>query len=175
MAVNFAKIVRDYFSNDFLNQASYALGESDSGVSKAMTGLIPIALAGILRRVSYGDGANSIRRMAKNAAQHLSPSPGLTNLQNDTGHNIANSLFGGNRSKIEAAISQFSGIKNSSTSSLVALVFPEILGLLGKEIEANDLSATGVFNLVVSQRDNIMNVMPSGFSSLDSILGLELP
>lgn len=174
MALNFLETVKNYFTGEFSNQAANSLDESSSGISKALSAIIPTGLAGILGKATSGnEGANSILNMSKNAIGYFSPSPNLSDLHNDEkGSDIPSRIFGGNQSQVTNTISQFAGIKNSSASSLMTLALPVIMGLLGKHAEQNNLSASGLSGFLSSQKDNIMQAMPSGLSSLAGMFGL---
>lgn len=166
--------VKNYFTSEFTNQASSALGESGSGISKALTAIIPTALAGILSKSTSGtEGADSIFDMAKNAISNVSGNTPLTSTENiQKGNSMFASLFGVNQPGITDAISKFAGIKDSSASSLMSMCLPPIMGLLGEHAEQNNLSASGLSGFLSSQKDHIIQDMPSGLSSLAGMLGL---
>lgn len=165
--------VKNYFTSEFTNQASSALGENSSGISKALSAIIPTGLAGILgKAISGTEGANDVLSMAKNAIGNISG--GASNLMNNTnqeqGSNMVSSLFGGNQSGVVNAISRFAGLKDSSVSSLMSMGLPAIMGILGKHAEQNNLSAGGLSGFLSSQKDHIMQAMPAGLSSITSML-----
>lgn len=168
------EIVKNYFTSEFTKQASSALGEDSSGISKALTAILPTGLAGILNKATSGDqGANDILSMAKNAISSISGSANLTSGENITkGGGILSSLFGNSQSGIIDTISGFAGIKHSSASSLMSMGLPAIMGLLGKHAEQNNLSASGLSGFLSSQKGHIMNALPSGLSSITGLLGL---
>ena len=175
MSFNLMETVKNYFTSEFTSQASSSLGESTSGISQAMSAIIPTGLAGILGKATSGtEGANDILSMAKNAIGSVSG--GAANLMGNTnqeqGSNILSSLFGGNQSGVVNAISKFAGLKNSSVSSLMSMGIPVIMGILGKHAEQNNLSASGLSGFLTSQKDNIMQAMPAGLSSIAGMLGL---
>lgn len=174
MSFNLMETVKNYFTSEFTNQASSALSESGSGISKALTAIVPTALAGILSKSTSGtEGANSIFDMAKNAINNVSGNISLSGTGNvQKGNNILAALFGANQPEITGAISKFAGIKDSSASSLMSMGLPAIMGLLGKHAEQNNLSASGLSGFLSSQKDHIMKAMPSGLSSLSGMLGL---
>ena len=174
MPLNFLETVKSYFTAEFSNQAANSLDESSSGVSKALSAIIPVSLAGILNKATSGnEGAESIFNMAKGAIGYFSTLPNLSNLNNDeAGSEIPSKIFVSDESQITRAVSQFSGIKNSSASSLITLALPAIMGLLGKQAQQSNLSASGLSGFLSSQKDNIMQTMPSGLSSLAGMLGL---
>lgn len=166
--------VKNRFTGDFINNASSALGESSSGISKALSAVIPAGLAGVLNKATSGTaGANSIFDIAKNAAGKLSGNDDLTGNENmQKGNSILSSLFGGNRSGIMSAISGFAGVKDASVSSLMSMGLPAIMGILGTHAEQNNLSASGLAGFLSSEKDHISNALPADLSSVTGMLGL---
>jgi outer membrane protein OmpA-like peptidoglycan-associated protein len=174
MGISFMETVKNYFTSEFINQSAVSLDESSSGVSKALSAIIPAGLAGILNKATSGnDGAQNVYSMAKDAAGYFSASPNLAKLHNEEeGSNLPSDIFGNNESHITNAIAKYAGIQQSSAGSLITLALPVIMGLLGKHLEENNLSASGLSGFLSSQKGNIINAMPSGLPSLAGILGL---
>lgn len=166
--------VKNYFTSEFTSQASSSLNESSSGISKALTAIIPTELAGILNKAtSSTEGANSIFEMAKNAIRSASGNTHLSGSENiQKGNKMLTSMFGGNLSGIISAISKFADTKDSSTSSLLSMGLPAIMGIIGKHAEQNNLSASGLSGFLSSQKDRIMQAMPSDLPSLAGMLSL---
>jgi len=70
---------------------------------------------------------------------------------------------------ITNAISSFAGVKPSSTSSLLGLVGPLVMGVLSKKISSGGLNVSGLANLLSSEKNNILGALPGGMAS---VLGL---
>jgi len=174
MSFNLMETAKNYFTGEFTNQASSALGENSSGISKALTAIIPTGLAGILSKATSGsEGASSIFDMAKNAVSNVTgPTIPAAGTNQEQGSSMVSNLFGNNQSTVVSAISRFAGIKDSSASSLMSMGLPAIMGLLGKHAEQNNLTPSGLSGFLSSQKDQIMQAMPAGLSSLGGMLGL---
>lgn len=172
MAFNLLETVKNHFSANFVSQVSSRAGETPAGISKALSAIIPASLAGILNKATSGsDGAGEVYVMAKNSiADTASPSAAPTAL--DKGNQQISSIFGINQAAIISAVSGFAGIKDSSASSLMAMGIPAILGILGKHAEENNQSASGLAGFLSSQKENIVNAMPSGLTALAGLLGM---
>ena len=174
MAVNFLDSIKSYFTTEFTNQVSNSLDESGPGVAKAVSAIIPLGLAGALQKATSGnDGASSILSMAKEASGYMHLTPNLSDLHNDEkGSDLPDRIFGDNISQVTSAISQFAGLKNTSASALITMTLPVIMGLLGKHADQNNLSATGLAGFLSSQRDNIIQAMPTALSSIAGKFGI---
>ncbi len=122
MAFNLLDMVSGLFSNDLIGRASSSLGESEGGIKKAISGLVPTVLTGLLNKAGSGStGANSIFNLTKEAAG----SGILGNLGGLLGgggsaattlglQNMATSIFGDRLGNVTNLISNFAGIKPSS-------------------------------------------------------------
>jgi outer membrane protein OmpA-like peptidoglycan-associated protein len=87
----------------------------------------------------------------------------------NSGRELLRTLFGSKLGSIIDLIANSSGIKSASASSLLSLLAPVILGVLGKEKTAQGLGATGLASLLLGQKDQISRLAPPG---LAGILGL---
>jgi hypothetical protein len=174
MSFNLLEMVKNYFTSDFTNQASSILGENTSGISKALSAIIPTGLTGILNKATSGtEGANEVYGMAKNSVENVSGNTTLSSNENiEKGNTMISNLFGGAQSEVIGNISKYAGINESSTSSLMSMALPPILGILGKHAEQNNLSASGLAGFLSSQKDHIMQAMPAGLTSIAAMLGL---
>lgn len=174
MSFNLIEMAKSYFTNEFANRAASTLGESTSGISTALSGIIPASLAGILNKATAGtEGANDIFSMAKNAISSVSGSADLTSAANtQAGSGLLSGIFGNKQAGVVEAVSSFAGIKNSSSSSLMSMALPAIMGLLGRHAEQNNLSASGLSGFLSSQKDHILQALPSGLSSIAGLFGL---
>jgi OmpA-OmpF porin, OOP family len=177
MSFNLLEMVKNYFTSQFVNHASSILGENPSGISNALTAVIPVSLAGILYKATSGtEGANDVYQIAQNSVGNVSGTSDLNMNQNlGEGTSMMTNFFGANQTAIMNGISRYSGIKESSSSSLMSMALPPVMGILGNHAQQNNLSASGLAGFLSSQKDHIMQAMPSGLSSLNGLLGLGSP
>jgi outer membrane protein OmpA-like peptidoglycan-associated protein len=176
MAFNILDAAKSFITPDILGKAAAYLGESESAVGRAVSGLIPASLLGITQKAESG-GASMILDLAKQAMN----SGLLSNLGNafSTGGGgipegspgLLSSVFGEKVGGISNAIAQFAGIKGSSAASLLGSIAPMVLGFLGKHSVENGLSASGLSSLLSNQKSSFLNAMPAGLN-LTSLLGI---
>lgn len=174
MSFNLLHSVQGLFSSDLIGKASSSLGESESGIQKAIGGIIPSVLAGMLNKAGSGE-AGSLLNLAKDAAGsgilgNLGGLLGGGSLLNK-GADLLKGVFGDKTGNVINTISGFAGIKESSTSSLLSMAAPAALGVLGKHASETNLGASGLLNFLSSQKDSILNALPSGLN-LAGALGL---
>ena len=173
MPFNLMEVTKSYFDGQFINKASSVLGESNSGISKALSAIIPAGLAGILNKATSGaEGADDIFNKANRYANNFPETPGIQAENSTQDSSDISSLFGNNQPQLTNTISSFAGIKDSSTISLINSGLTAILGILGTHAQERNLSASGLSGFLASQRDHIMQEIPSELSPLAGTLGL---
>jgi OmpA-OmpF porin, OOP family len=171
-------MVKGYVTNELVSSAASALGENESGIGKAIGGLAPTILAGILNKSGDANAMGSIFNMLsdkKNAGflDNLGGLIGGGNLaQNDpkdAAGQLMGTIFGNKVPGIMNAVSSFSGVKSSTVSSLMGLVGPMLMGVLSKKISGEGLNVGSFAKLLGNEKSAIMNALPAG---MGSVLGL---
>lgn len=181
MALNLLDSVKGLFTSDLVSKTASSLGEGESGISKAISGVVPSILGGIISKAGSGiDDAGGILQMAKGAAG----SGILDNLGNiaaqgsstaSGGLDMLRRLLGDKIGGIASAISGFAGIKESSASSLMSMVTSGVLGILGKHASENSLTPASFSNFLSNQKTSVAAALPAGLSSLAGLIGLSGP
>ncbi len=174
---NLLDSIKSYITPDLIGQAAQLLGESEGGVSKAIGSLAPTLLAGLLHKSSdanvMGTIFSGLSKFDPSVLDNLSGLIGGGNLAHndpkDASGHLLGTIFGAKVPAITNAISSFAGVKASSTSSLLGMVGPLVMGLLSKKISTDGLNVSGLANFLLSQKNAIMSALPAGLSS---ILGL---
>ncbi len=177
MSFNLIDAAKGLFTNELISKAGSFLGESETGVSKAVSGIIPTVLSGLINKTASHEGAGAVANMV--AEQHNGGV--LDSLGNffgndsgsllNKGAGLLGNLFGNKADGISSLISNFSGIKSSSSSSLLSMAIPAILGLLGKHAGT---SSSGIASFLSGQKNNIAAAIPSGLNLggvLDNVSG----
>lgn len=163
-----------------LDQVAGHLGENPSNVQKALTGLVPTVLSGLVGKSGDNNAMNGIFDLLKGAGGNnvLDGLSGLVSsgsLAHDNPANPASgllsSLFGNKLGGIVNLVSGFSGVKNASASSLLGLAGSLVTGFLGNKI-AGGLSLSSLTGLLNSEKSSILSAVPGG---LGSLLNLSLP
>jgi hypothetical protein len=87
---------------------------------------------------------------------------------------VLSSLIGNqNQNALTEAIAKFTGLGQGATGSLLGMLAPVVMGIIGKhQGAAGNLDAKGIANLFASQKDNIAAALPSGLGSLLSGTGM---
>ncbi|MFT3748687.1 MAG: OmpA family protein [Agriterribacter sp.] len=176
MAFNLLNAVNSLFDSDLLNKAASAFGENETNIQKAISGAVPAVLTGLLAKADSNDGLQSILNVAKSAGSSniLNNLSGLLSSAGNSFSDLTSlvgNLFGDKLGGIANIISGFSGIKQSSASSLLNIVAPAALGVLGKHASESNMSTSGLASFLSSQKDSILSAIPSGLN-IAGALGL---
>ncbi len=175
MSFNLIDSIKSLLPDDLLSKAAGMLGENPGNVRQAINGIIPSILTGVLHKAGSGD-AHSILNLAVDAAKNGIPENlgsliGSGEVLASKGADILKSLFGDKVSGLTNAISSFSGVSNKSASSLLSVAAPAAMGVLGKQVTDSNLNTGGLLSFLNSQKDNILNALPSALN-LAGVLGL---
>lgn len=176
MSFNLIDTAKGLFTDELVKKASNYLNESESGVVKAIAGILPVVLSGFVNKVANHEGADFVAQTAKQQNE----SGVLSNLESffgndggsllNKGAGLLNSLFGNKLEGITGLLSNFAGVKNASVSSLMSMAAPAIMGLLGKHTSDNNLNTGSLTTLLNNQKSAINAALPSGLN-LSSVLG----
>ncbi|SMO58206.1 OmpA family protein [Solitalea koreensis] len=174
---NLVESLSGLITPDLISKASGMLGESEIDISKAVGGIMPSVLGGLLNKSSDSSAMSSIFNMIQQTDESVLSNPslllggggeasaGLTTM----GDQFLSLLFGNKKSDVGSMISSFSGVKASSALSLLSFAAPLVMSYLGMKTKEEGLGLSGLTNFLFSQKDNIISAAPAGLSS---ILGL---
>lgn len=167
-------------SATMVEQLGITLGENPSHINKAMGGLLPTVLGGLINKSGDSGVMSTVMGMLGNTSnQGLLDSVGSMIGGNTMRHNHAENpaagmitaLFDNKMDSVLGAISAFSGIKQSSASSLMGLASNLVLGVLGKKV-AGGMELSGLTHMLTKQAPGIMAALPGG---LGNMLGFKVP
>jgi len=177
MSFNLIDEAKSLLPSDLISRAATSLGETESGIQRAVNGSIPTVLSGLLNQSSTA-GSSGILEMVRNASGSniLGNLSGLLSGGSLSGIGATvmgwlRSLFGDRLSSVTNSLASFAGIKPSSASSVMSLTAPAVLGSVGNYVRENNLSAPGLGSFLIAQKNSILNAIPSGFN-LAGALGL---
>jgi len=178
MSFNILDAVKGHLTPELISRISSYLGESESGVSKALSAAVPVILSSLAVKANSGDkGANEVFNSAKEASSSgvLSQLSGF--LDKDSGMMAKitgwiKSLLGDNAGGIISAIASFAGIKSSSVSSVFNVATSTSLATIGEHTTQSGLSISGLSGLLNEQKSKLLNAIPAGLGNITGLLGL---
>ena len=180
MSINLTNLILEQLGGPMMRQIGGILGENEKATAAAAGHAVPAILGGFLKQASTDDGANALASMVDNFDDGILDN--LTGLMSggnhkgllDQGSGILSSLFGGGLGSIVDAVSKSGGLGQTSTRSLLGLVAPIAMGVLGRQKKSAGLDAAGLAGLVMDQKSSLTDLLPSGIANvlgIGNILG----
>ena len=178
MSFNILDAAKSYLTPGLIANTSSLLGENDSAIRKALSGIIPVVLSGFVTKANSGDAeANEILDIVKNIynADVTSEIETLISERvhlHNKGRRFVQFLFKDKHDKLISSVASFAGINNSSTTSLFSLAGLLVGSLLGKFVIDLNMNSQDLSSFLHGQKVNIMSMLPAGLSGITSLLGL---
>lgn len=170
MSLNIIDLIKGQLGPALVTQAASHLGESESGIAKAISGLLPAVIGGLANNSTNPNVLDSI----SNPSSHgmLGNLLGLaTNNNTSVVSGLLTSIFGDKVGGLVNSIATYAGISNNSSASLLNLVTGATVGSVGKYASDNNLDKSGISNLLGDQKGIISTLLPAGLSLASLNLG----
>ena len=186
MAVNLVDLVMQQVGGNIPGILGSLLGESADRTQGALAGAVPAILGGLMGAASKGGDsvnqlASAIGEQDDSMLDNLAGMLGGGQHQQiaDQGGSMLTSLLGdGMIGTLAGAIGKFSGLGGGSAKSLLGMLVPVVMSVLGRQQKEQGLDAGGLASMLMGQKDNIQSAMPSGMASalgganfLDGLMG----
>jgi hypothetical protein len=179
MTTNLVSTITQILNSDIAARVASSLGVDSAQVAKAFQAGVPGLLAALTSLVSKPAGATALSKaVAQQQPDVLSSLAGALGGSGQTplinqGAGALTSLLGGTTmSTLTDAVGRYAGIDAGTSKSLMGLLGPVALGVLGQQQRAGGLDAQGLGGLLASQKDNIARALPSGFADYLSGTGI---
>src|SRR5262245_12679636 len=182
MAVNLIELVKGYLTPDIVQKAASFVGESESATQKSLNGIVPTLIAALANQASTPGGAEKLSRMIEAGKYDGSTlnnlgsvfAGGETTQKSITqGKDILSSLFGNKTEGVVDQITRWAGVRSGSASSLLALVAPLIMNLLGRQRATIGQSPAALASLLGEQKSFLSGLLPAGLASFLGWSGYE--
>lgn len=161
MSLNIIDLIKGQLGPALVSQAATQFGESESGISKAINGLLPAVVGGLAN--------NADNPTVIDAIQQSNHSSFLGNLLGNVGGNtvissVLTAIFGSKLSGLVNSISSFAGISNGNTNSVLNMVTGATLGTIGKYAADNNVDRHGITSMLREQKGVVSTLLPAGLS-----------
>jgi hypothetical protein len=172
MATNLVSLIMQFLTPDIIARIAATLGlgrtETQAGVSAA----VPALLAAFCGVADKPGGSQILADAIKNQSGVLDNvikmvGGGSPSSLVERGSNMLASLLGSHdQSALAGAVGKFAGTGQSTGSSLIGMLGPIVMGVIGKQIGSRSLDAGSVSGLLASQKEQIAQALPQGFGRL---------
>ncbi|MGZ5262194.1 MAG: DUF937 domain-containing protein [Kaistella sp.] len=168
MSLNVIDLIKGQLGPALVSQAATQYGESESGISKAISGLLPAVVGGMANNANQPAVLDGITSADSSSL--------LGNLLGGSSNNsliatVLSAIFGDKMNGLINAVSGFSGVSNATTGSLLNMVTGAALGSLGKYSADNSLDRNGLSALLADQKGIVSSLLPAGLSLASLGLG----
>src|SRR6516164_1275637 len=179
MAINLVSLVMQFLTPDMIGRIATALGLDRNIVQAAVGAVVPALLGGFSKTATQPGGAQKLVDAARqqtgtlgNFASMLGSGGQSSLIEN--GSRMLSALLGGqDQNSLAQAVAKFGGLNQSTAGSLLGMLAPVVMGTIGQQRQqGRSLDASGITDLLASQKDNIAAALPSGFSNLLGRTGL---
>ena len=175
MSINLLKMLQDQMGDSVMDQASKFLGENSSVTKSGVAALLPTLLGGLINKGGTESGASGILDMVTkgnhdggildNLGGLFGGGSSTSNFMN-AGSLITSALFGGSKlGGILDVATRLTGMRRSSSSSLMNLLAPMVMGMVGRYVRKNGLNARGLMDMLSGQKEHVASAIDPEISS----------
>lgn len=146
----------DQIDDQTLNQISGQLGTDRAQTEQAVSAALPMLLGALERNATTPERAQSLSETLQREhdgsilahKQEALTQPSTL----EHGMQMLNDILGNKRQNVQTGVSKISGLDRNSTSQLLGLLTPLVLGVLGKRQQEQHLDAEGISSLLNQER-----------------------
>jgi len=177
MASSIISALSRILTPDVVGKIATASGLDRSLAQPAIAAVVPAILSTLTGLIDRPGGpgqlADAVARQPAGVLSSIADGRAGSAEMANRGTSLLTSLLGGGAlGTLAATLARFAGIGEGSTRSLMGMLTPVIMGVLGNEQRAAGLDANGLANLLTGQKKEITAAMPSGLSQLLQASGL---
>ena len=172
MATNFVSSVMQFLTRDLIAKIARTLDLDSEVAQKVVGAAVPAILASFAGLAAKPAGAqqlfDTLEQQGPDIPSQIAGAIGGPDQKAiaDTGSGLLSALLGGSElNTLVSAVSTFSGISQNACKSVLGLLAPMVVGALGQQQRSGGLDASGLANLLSSQKDQIVAVMPFGLAN----------
>jgi sporulation protein YlmC with PRC-barrel domain len=171
MTDNLVSAISRFLTPELIGKMASVSGLDRSTTQSAVGACVPAILNSFADLAAKPGGArqlsDAIAEQPSGILSNLAQALGGSSMPAEQGSGILSSLLGGGvLNTLVATLSRFVGVGEGSTRTLMGLLTPVILGVLGREQRAAGLETGGLARMLMGQRDQISAAMPVGLSDL---------
>ncbi|MBP6411302.1 MAG: OmpA family protein [Pseudarcicella sp.] len=164
--MNLLAELKEIFTEEIVTKIATLVNENEQKTQKAIDSLLCTVVGGLIKRSTNESGATTLINVISKGNYNDEVIHQLkSTLQSKEafldfttkGNSLVSMLLPDKKSSIANIISEHSSIRNSSATSILALVMPVILSKLGGEINRSGLNKEGIANFLYQQRDSLIN------------------
>jgi len=174
MSINLLDMVKSAVVGQVADQIGSAVGLDKSKTSAAVNAVLPALLGGMAKKASTPTGASDLIKALQdndnsildNLAGAFAPAKQASML--DYGMKLLPMLLGGSQSTIISLIAKMFGFGDKGASSLLGMLAPVVMSVVGKQVKSQGLDVGGLTSLLSGQTNFLNAALPS---ELKNVMG----
>ena len=178
MSTNLVSYVMQFLTPDMVGRIASALGVNRSDAQSGVTAAVPALLAAFSGLADKPGGAQSLVNTIKQQSGVVDNFASMIGGSNqasfiERGSSLLTSLLGSQDSaSLASAVGRFAGLGQTRATSLLGMLAPLVMGLIGKQIGTRGIDVGSLTSMLASQRDQIAQTLPSGMGQMLESAGL---
>lgn len=178
MSTNLVSYVMQFLTPDMVGRMASALGLNRSDAQSGVSAAVPALLAAFTGLADKPGGAQSLVNTIKQQSGIADSFASMIGGSNQTsfierGSSLLTSLLGNqDSSSLAGAVGRFAGLGQGKATSLLGMLAPLVMGLIGKQFGARGIDVGSLTSMLASQRDQIAQAMPGGMGQMLESAGL---
>jgi hypothetical protein len=178
MATNLVSYMMQFLTPDMIGRIAGALGLNRNDAQSGVTAVVPALLAAFSGLADKPGGAQSLVNTVKQQSgvlDNFASMIGGNNLSSfiERGSSLLTSLLGSHdQSALTGAVARFAGLGQNKASSLLGMLAPVVMGLIGRQIGTRGVDIGSLTSLLASQKEQIAQALPNGLGELLDRTGL---
>lgn len=175
MALNLLEQLIKEFSGDKTGKIAQALGESSPVVEKALPAALAALVGALASKGASPSGAAQVLELVQSGGFGAETFPGMAQMHRgseavkdlmDRGKSLVATLLGDEAGDVSSWLASLSGLGKDRARSLLALLAPLVMGMVGKQVENEHLNAEGLMGLLAGQASHLQQAAPAGLAGL---------
>jgi hypothetical protein len=178
MATNLVSYMMQFLTPDMVGRIAAALGLNRSDAQSGVSAVVPALLAAFGGLADKPGGAQSLVNTIRQQSGVLDNFASMIGGNNqasfiERGSSLLTSLLGTHdQAALTGAVARFSGLGQNRATSLLGMLAPVVMGLIGKHVGARGIDVGSLTSLLASQREEIAQALPAGMGQALESSGL---
>jgi heat shock protein HslJ len=160
-------LVTSRMTPEVMQKLAGLAGISSTNAKRAIDALIPTQLYDLVSMGATEAGANRLLSLLKEhkgteSFAHVLLAGDAMQSQAKAGDALQSAVYGNDLSSRIGSVASSIGIPQGAASSLMGMIMPTVVGVLGREVRERGLDAAGLVNLLRGERETVERAMPTG-------------
>ena len=159
-------LVTSRMTPEVMQKLAGLAGISSTNAKRAIDALIPTQLYDLVSMGTTEAGANRLLSVLKEqkgteSFAHVLLAGDAMQSQAKAGDALQSAIYGDDLSHRIGSVASSIGIPQGAASSLMGMIMPTVVGVLGREVRERGLDAAGLVNLLRGERETVERAMPA--------------